>query len=281
MNQHLHRAPVAAPSDVAAPTPAGRATGWWPPHRIARGALAVGLVLALSGLMFTVNARASADGGSRHPQNLAELSQQEAATVERLSSEVDTLRAAVERLTEQQNAAAGLTPEPPTAGQLVAGGTVPVTGPGLTVVLDDAPVESRRTDVNPDLLVVHQQDLQSVMNALWAGGAEAMGLMDQRVIATSAFRCVGNVLRLHGRIYSPPYVVQVVGDPVRLRAALAASPAVAGYVRDAGDLGLGWSVQDQSTVELPAYSGATELTWADVPDGVDVLPGLPADEETT
>ena len=54
----------------------------------------------------------------------------------------------------------------------------------------------------------------------WAGGAEAMALQDQRVTATTAFRCVGNVLSLGGRVYSPPYEVRAIGDPRRLRVAL-------------------------------------------------------------
>ena len=68
--------------------------------------------------------------------------------------------------------------------------------------------------------------------------------MDQRVISTSAFQCVGNVLKLHGRVYSPPYVVRAIGDPDDLREALDASPAVQLYLRDAAEVGLGWSVTD-------------------------------------
>ena len=103
----------------------------------------------------------------------------------------------------------------------------------MRVTLDDAPhPDSGRTlpgDPNPDLLVVHQQDVQAVVNALWAGGARAMQIMDQRVIATSAVRCVGNTLLLHGVVYSPPYVITAVGDPTALRHALDASPDVQIY----------------------------------------------------
>ena len=60
-----------------------------------------------------------------------------------------------------------------------------------------------RPTVAPDDLVVHQQDVQSVVNALWAGGAEAMMIMDQRVVNTSAVRCIGNTLLLQGRRTRP------------------------------------------------------------------------------
>lgn len=242
-----------------------------------RGTVSVGLVLGMSGLLFTVNARSAGADDARHPQDLRELTEKQAATVERLSGEVDALRAQVERLTAEQNALAGRPVVSPATADVVAAGSTPVSGRGLTVTLDDAPVDARREDLNADLLVVHQQDIQSVMNALWAGGAEAMGLMDQRVVSTTGVQCQGNVLRLHGRMYSPPFVITVIGEPEQLRAALDDDPSVRSYVRDAGELGLGWNVEDRDTVDLPAYSGATELSWAHVPDDVEVLPDLTAD----
>ncbi|EUA56665.1 hypothetical protein I553_8717 [Mycobacterium xenopi 4042] len=52
--------------------------------------------------------------------------------------------------------------------------------------------------------MVHQQDIEAVLNALWSAGAEAIQMQDQRIIATSAPRCVGNTLLLNGRTYSRP-----------------------------------------------------------------------------
>jgi len=244
--------------------------------RPGRGAAVVGLVLGLSGMLFTVNARSAGADDARHPQDLRELTEQQAATVERMSGEVDALRFQVEALTAEQNELAGRRVVSPGAGDVVAGGSVPVAGRGLVVSMDDAPAaDTGRDEVNPDMLVVHQQDIQSVMNALWAGGAEAMSLMDQRVVSTTGVQCQGNVLRLHGRMYSPPFVIRAVGDPERLRAALDADSAVRTFVRDAGELGLGWELEDRTDLDLPAYSGATELSWARVPDDVEVLPGSP------
>ena len=64
-------------------------------------------------------------------------------------------------------------------------GFTPVTGPPVTVTLDDAPASITADGVDPDLLVVHQQDIQAVVNALWRGGAEAMTIQGQRVISTT------------------------------------------------------------------------------------------------
>ncbi len=149
---------------------------------------------------------------------------------------------------------------------------MPVAGPGLTVQLTDAPADSlRQAGVRPDDLLVHQQDLQVVINALWAGGAEAMSLQGQRVISTTAFRCVGNVLSLHGRLYSPPYVIRAIGDPKKLRASLYASPQIQVYLQYVDAVGLGWSVNSSTALTLPAYEGTTDLQYASVPAGIDVL----------
>ena len=95
--------------------------------------------------------------------------------------------------------------------------------------MDDAPDSVRAEGVDADLLVVHQQDIQAVVNALWAGGAEAMTIQGQRVIATTGIKCVGNTVVLHGVPYAPPYAISAIGEPAGLRAALAASPALQIY----------------------------------------------------
>ena len=250
------------------------------PHRarrvVARGTVSVAVVLALSGALFAANAKFAQASGERHPQDLDDLARVELARVDDLTGQVDTLHTDVDDLAEAANRSSGTTIGSPSSAYLVESGSTPVTGQGLTVRLNDAPDDSRlRADVAADVLVVHQQDLQAVMNALWQGGAEAMALMDQRVISTSAFRCVGNVLRLHGLLYSPPYEVRAIGDPDLMRAALDASPDVALYQQNAAVVGLGWSVHS-GHLELPAYTGSTDLSAAEVPEGTPILPGLPA-----
>jgi uncharacterized protein YlxW (UPF0749 family) len=142
-------------------------------------------------------------------------------------------------------------------------GLAPVTGPALTVTLDDAPRRSTLPQgVTADDLVVHQQDVQAVVNALWLGGAEAMMLMDQRVISTSAVRCVGNTLLLQGRVYSPPYRITAIGDPTRMKAALDAPAALQIYREFAKEFGLGWMVQDDGELTFPAFTGSLDLRYA-------------------
>ena len=144
-------------------------------------------------------------------------------------------------------------------------GLTAVQGPGITAVLTDSTLPESPTG-NLNDLVIHEQDLQAVINALWAGGAEAMSVNGQRILATTAIRCVGNTLLLHGAVYSPPYVIDAVGDRVALRGELNRDPAVAQFRTAARQFKLGFAVTDEM-LEIPAFGGAPGLTVAQTAEG--------------
>lgn len=236
------------------------------------GALGVGLVLALAGVLFSANARLAGGFNARQPQDLPHLVQAEAARADTLSSQVQSLRGEVDRLTDAENS--GMPQSEAAQLQRVAeqAGRVPVSGPGVTIALDDASPSAPHPDwAVPDDLVVHQQDLQGVINALWAGGAEAMTLQGERVVSTSAFRCGGNILVLHGRVYSPPYVVKAIGDPAVLRRTVLAAEPVDRYLQWVKAVGLGWSISTEDEIKLSAYQDNLELRYATLAHGVDAL----------
>jgi uncharacterized protein YlxW (UPF0749 family) len=141
----------------------------------------------------------------------------------------------------------------------IQAGLAPVTGPALQVLLDDAPRvpgSALPQGVSPDDLVVHQQDVQAVVNAFWRGGATAVTVMDQRIISTSAIRCVGNTLLLQGRIYSPPFKITATGDTGALQIALNEEPGVKTYRQYVEQVNLGWKINVLSEVTLPAWEGS-------------------------
>jgi uncharacterized protein YlxW (UPF0749 family) len=86
-----------------------------------------------------------------------------------------------------------------------------------------------------------------------------MTLMGQRVIATTAVRCVGNTLLLHGAVYSPPFRLQAIGDGTRMRAALDDSSSVRIFRQYVDAYGLVLDTTPAPTLRLPAYTGAVEL----------------------
>lgn len=144
-------------------------------------------------------------------------------------------------------------------------GLHPESGAGVVVTLTDASrgADGRyATDARPDDLVVHQQDVQSVLNALWTGGASAIAMQDQRIVSEIAPRCIGNTLLLGGRTYSPPYVVTALGDPRRLTAALDNDRGVRVYQQYAQRYGLGYEARSADELSVPGYTGVVRTRFA-------------------
>ncbi|MFB9377191.1 DUF881 domain-containing protein [Kineococcus gynurae] len=232
----------------------------WSASRVA-SRVAVVAVLAAGGLLFATSAQTSHGTNLRTDSgDLGDLIRERSQQVEAQAAEVSRLRGEVETLT----ARVGGDPAPDAAAQRLAAaaGTEAVTGPGVRVTLDDAPRgELRPAGAAPDDLVVHQQDLEAVINALWASGAEAVEVMDQRLVSTSAVRCVGSVLILQGRTYSPPYTVSAIGDPARLQTGLEDSSSVAVYRQYVAAYGLGYEVQTSTDLTFPAFDGPLDLEY--------------------
>ena len=142
-------------------------------------------------------------------------------------------------------------------------GLDPVSGPGVTITLDDAPEQVQDTaDTDIDNLVVHQQDIQAVANALWAGGAEAMTIQGQRVVSTTGIRCVGNSVVLNDVPYAPPYRISAIGPTSDMLDAVNASPYVDLYLQYVDAYQLGWDVQVESNIDMPGFAGSTGLRYA-------------------
>lgn len=230
--------------------------------RSVRGRLVTVGVCVLAGFMITVsaiNARGT-DLRSDRADSVRELVAVQAERNEELRLLVDDLRGEVNDLTTVMEGGEDLSDALHEAG--LDASTVAVTGPGVRVVLDDAPLEVKPAGVDDDALIVHQQDIQAVVNALWRGGAEAMTIQDQRVVATTGIKCVGNSVVLHGVPYAPPYVIEAIGDRDAMEDAIKDSSAVAIYRQYVSAYGLGYSFERVDELEAPAFSGAIGLRQA-------------------
>ena len=226
----------------------------------------VPIVLATIGLLLVTTARL-AQGTDLRPERRTELADLIAAEEQRADEaleRVEMLRSEVEAATAARHDPEGRQLQQLSERWGTAVGIDEVVGPTLTVTLDDAriPPDGIPDGYAADDYVVHQQDLQAVVNALWAGGAEALQVMDQRIISTSAVRCVGNTLILQGRVYAPPYTVTAVGPPERMQRALDASPGVGLYLQYVDLIGLGYEVERMDSGTVVGYEGLLQLRYA-------------------
>ncbi len=225
------------------------------------GRLLTVLVCAVAGLMVILGALNARGTDLRPGRNtdLVSLVQSQSRRNAALSRDVTRLRDEVDGLSvsaDRPDQAARL------AEASALAGLIAVRGPAVTVTLDDAPDSVAGDGVDQDLLVVHQQDIQAVANALWGGGAEAMTIQGQRVISTTGIKCVGNTVVLHGIPYAPPYVISAIGEPARLRDALAGSESVRVYRQYVDAFGLGYRLKSDRAAEFGPYEGSLDLRFA-------------------
>ena len=236
--------------------------GWLPRDRPTRQwSAAAGALLAF--LVVTVALSRPTHPAGRLPAQyrLADLIATEQRSAAQLSTDVASLRAEVTKARAAAAQQAGGRPDRQQALEAasLAAGLRAVRGPALRATLRDSTLDVPPEGGNVNDLVIHSQDVQAVVNALWRAGAEAMTINGQRLVSSSAVLCVGNTLLLNGTVHSPPYVVTALGakkesfDDDRLVKRLRS---------DAQTFGLGFAVERVSSVELPPYGGSTKLHYA-------------------
>jgi uncharacterized protein YlxW (UPF0749 family) len=106
----------------------------------------------------------------------------------------------------------------------LAAGTVPVTGPGLVLTVDDAAADANakipnvdpRASTGPDLGKVLGSDLQVIVNGLWQAGAEAISVNGHRLTSRAAIRSAGEAILVDYRPLTRPYIITAIGEPANL-----------------------------------------------------------------
>ncbi len=229
--------------------------------------VATPVVVLLSGTLFAVSAKQSEGFDLRGGRltDLASVVRAERDEAGDLTARVAALNAEVEGLSTQLGDRSVSRVQDEIATLVDPAGLTERTGPAVQVTLDDASIEARAAyPDDPNDLVVHQQDIQAVANAMWAAGATAVTIQGQRLISTTGIKCEGNQVTLHGIPYSPPYVIVGIGDQDRIEAELTIDPILATY-RDYTTIpggGVSWEMVEVDQAVAPAYTGLLDLTYA-------------------
>ncbi len=140
-------------------------------------------------------------------------------------------------------------------------GLTEVRGPGVEVILQDS---KKRPPANSPIdienYIIHDSDLQRVVNELHAAGAEAVAINGQRIIANTAIRCVGPTVQVNGIALSSPYVIRAIGDPDTLVSALNLPQGVLSDIQ-AIDPNM-VKVVKKNDIVIPAYTGSLVFRYA-------------------
>lgn len=224
------------------------------------------LVLSLASaiLGFLLVTAASSAGAARRA---AEPRKSElVALIERRRQQVDerdrAVRALRDRLASARRAASSRTRLDQALARRAAelalqGGTVAVRGRGLTVRLSDS---ARRGEEGRDGAAyrIHDTDLQLVVNALLAAGAEAVAVNGSRIVATTPIRSAGDTIVVNFRPLGPPYRVAAIGAD---RSVFERSDVARRFRRWSRLFGLGFGVR-QGDLTVPGYTGRLAVTSA-------------------
>ncbi|WP_344327832.1 DUF881 domain-containing protein [Streptomyces macrosporus] len=234
--------------------------------------LAAGLVLAaLVVTLGAAQARYEAPTDARERQELIDRIEDGSRDADDLQKNVDDLRG---KVAEMQRKA--LQEHGGDRSELVAllAGAVPVEGPGIKLVVDDAEDAGQGENGGPrqstsfaDTGRVRDRDLQRVVNGLWQSGAEAISVNGQRLTALSAIRAAGDAILVDNKPLVPPYTLLAIGDGERLSTEFQNSGdgRYLDVLQDSYGIVTRISVQDE--VRLPAAPSLTVRTAEPVKTG--------------
>ncbi len=222
--------------------------------------LIIALVVAVTGMMMVYQVRLTkaADSSLSAQRNTVMLQNLTAVEKERddLRDEVAGLRSQVAKSGGVSDQLAGL--ESQLGAARMAAGLEDVEGPGLIVTLDDSnhPIEKGQ---DPNLFLLHDDDLLKVVNELRDSGAEAISINGQRLIATSEIRCAGATVSINNTRTAPPVEIRVIGDPAVMEAALRLRGGIA---ESLAFWGIQVDIRQQKLLVVPAYKGTLQTKFA-------------------
>ena len=231
------------------------------PSRLASGVIALGVGIAFGIILigqWQSSYGTSSTGRLRFTQQ----------TVDRLEAEQALLKkqivdARASAAAEQQHLSQGETD----AAQLARGldqqraiaGTVPLQGEGIEILLDDSLQRPTLSSDDPNNYIVHEYQIRDVVNQLWGAGAVGVSVNGERFVNSTSVYCVGTTILINDTRTSPPYRIQAVGDPARLRAALEDGNTLKDIKGRALAYGLVFRVSRTGSFTLPAFAGSIDL----------------------
>jgi uncharacterized protein YlxW (UPF0749 family) len=227
--------------------------------RTVRAKLWLGAGLVLAALVVTLGA---AQARVSAPE-LAKERQELIARIDDGDRRADSLQHSVDKLRKDVEARQRKALEKHGGGEAeVAGllsGALPVHGPGIKLVVDDAKDTQDSDSGGPrqssgfsDNGRVRDRDLQRVVNGLWESGAEAVSVNGQRLTSLSAIRAAGDAILVDNKPLVPPYTLLAVGPGKKLSTTFQDS-ADGQYLQVLQEnYGVRTSISTQDEVRLPA-----------------------------
>ena len=222
-------------------------------HRQVRPGLAAMMILGLFGLLVATAAVQTSRNAVADESGRAELITQ----IKAASAGVDVTRNRIVRVRQQVTELQTRFLDSTSEGRAVSSrldrlgvrtGAMAVIGPGVRVVVDDAP------DATGPQQEVLDKDLQKLVNALWESGAEAISINGQRLTNLTAIRLAGAAITVNYRSLARPYVVLAIGDPDSIPARFVETEHGSEWLDLEATFGLQFDMTSEESLTLPAAS---------------------------
>jgi uncharacterized protein YlxW (UPF0749 family) len=145
----------------------------------------------------------------------------------------------------------------------LAAGLTPLTGTGFAFELTDSaqPIPPGANDAD---YLVTARDIRAIVEELWLAGAEAIAVNGERIATTTAIVDVGGSILVNSAYKAPPYQIVALG-PADLYDRVAASQGFTDFIRArAQTYGIGVSILQPETVNIPAFAGTVGFTLGQV-----------------
>lgn len=142
-------------------------------------------------------------------------------------------------------------------GARLSVGLMPVEGPGLKITLSDNP-QPLEPGEDPNLSLVHEDNLLLVVNDLKASGAEAISINDQRITAMSEIRCAGTMIVVNQVRIGPPFVLLAIGNPDILENGMTQK---SGTLSTLQFMGIQASIEKSEKLHVSGYKGTVHMDY--------------------
>ncbi|MEB3329415.1 MAG: DUF881 domain-containing protein [Candidatus Sericytochromatia bacterium] len=213
--------------------------------------LPITAIAAASGFLIAVQFKTQAayrDGlPSRRVEELVVMLKDAEAENARLAAQVETLRNNLKTAVEPSGQSVVL----PRRLRALA-------GPGIEVEIADSAKPLAKGE-NPNIAIVHNEDLLKIVNELRASGATALAINDQRLMETSEISCAGPTILVNKTRLAPPFLIRAIGDPDTMLAALGLRGGVVEYLQF---YGIQVNISRKPEIQVPMYVGGSSYLYA-------------------
>lgn len=205
--------------------------------------LVAGIAMAISAVLATASTPQNAQERSELISRIRQLQDQQAASRQQLAElEAEVARLRAEQPVDPTVLAAIKTLEPVV-------GAAAVSGPGIKIVVDDAPNATQSSQLVTD------RDLRQLVNALWEAGAEAVSVNGHRLSVRTAIRSAGSAITVDYVSLVGPYVVEAIGNPKTLASEFADTPGAQWWSYLRLNYGISYETSNVSNIAMAADPG--------------------------